>query len=141
MWLYLVGLSQVSKDWRFTFISRAERIWIQGLGAVAGEIAYAIVPILAWCLFFAGLFIFRACATASSGHKAMGRASNRCWPASTVIVGRHEIRTDIKLVRGTLEIFLETVPRVAHFGVALINLSQKFFLSTSFAPLLVKLPG
>jgi hypothetical protein len=42
-----VGFSQVSKDWRFTFISRAERIWIQGLGAVAGEIAYAIVPILA----------------------------------------------------------------------------------------------
>jgi hypothetical protein len=51
------------------------------LGAVAGEIAYAIVLILAGCLFFAGLFIFRACATASSGHKDLGLASSRRWSA------------------------------------------------------------
>jgi hypothetical protein len=79
MWLYLVGFSQVSKDWRFTFISRAERIWIQGLGAVAGEIAYAIVPILAGRLFIAGLFIFRSCATASLWRQTLGLTSNRRW--------------------------------------------------------------
>jgi hypothetical protein len=41
-----VGLSQVSKDWRITFISNAARIWSQGLRAVVGETANAIVLIL-----------------------------------------------------------------------------------------------
>jgi hypothetical protein len=97
------------------------------LGAVAGEIAYAILQILAWRLFFAGMFIFRACATASLGHKALGLASSRHWSAHDLIAGRYETRAYLKLVPGTMENFLETVPRVAQLGVALNNLSQKFF--------------
>ena len=34
-WLKRVGLSQVSKEWRFTFFSRAERICAQGLAVAA----------------------------------------------------------------------------------------------------------
>jgi hypothetical protein len=40
-------LSQVSKDWRITFFSRAARIWSQGLRAELGEVANDIVQILA----------------------------------------------------------------------------------------------
>jgi hypothetical protein len=42
-----VGLNHDSKDWRITFFSKAERIWSQGLRAVAGDVANAIVQILA----------------------------------------------------------------------------------------------
>src|SRR5580658_1834187 len=45
-WLNRVGLSHVSNDWRMTFFSSAERIWIQGLSAVVVEIANAIELIL-----------------------------------------------------------------------------------------------
>src|ERR1035437_2218163 len=45
-WLNRVGLSQVSNDWRMTFISSAERIWIQGLSTVAGETANDIAASL-----------------------------------------------------------------------------------------------
>jgi hypothetical protein len=45
-WLNRVGLSQVSNDCRITFFSRADKIWSQGLSAVAGEVANAIVQSL-----------------------------------------------------------------------------------------------
>src|SRR5580693_19113 len=41
-WLNRVGLSQVSNDCRTTFFSRADKIWSQGLSAVAGDVANAI---------------------------------------------------------------------------------------------------
>jgi hypothetical protein len=41
-----VGLSQVSKDCRITFFSKAARIWSHGLSAETGEIANAIEQIL-----------------------------------------------------------------------------------------------
>jgi hypothetical protein len=97
------------------------------LVADAGEIAYAIVLILAGRLFFAGLFILRSCATASLGRKALRRASIRCCSAPDRIAGWYEIRAEMKLVPGTLGYFLETHTRVAQKGVALINLSHKFF--------------
>jgi hypothetical protein len=77
------------------------------LGAVAGEIAYAIVLILTLSLFYAGLFIFRACATASSWRQALGLASNRCWSAPDFVWGHYEIRAGMKLFRGVLGYFLE----------------------------------
>jgi hypothetical protein len=46
-WLKRVGLSQVSKDCLITFFSKAARIWSQGLRAELGEVANAIVQILA----------------------------------------------------------------------------------------------
>src|SRR5580658_635602 len=56
-WLNRVGLSQVSNDCRITFFSSADRIWSQGLGAEAGEVAIAIVQSLPHRPACAGRFV------------------------------------------------------------------------------------
>jgi hypothetical protein len=79
-----VGFSQVSKDWRFTFISSAASIWSQGLGAVAGEIAYAIVLILACSLFHARPVYLFCLRNSFPRRKALGLASICCCSALTM---------------------------------------------------------
>jgi hypothetical protein len=77
------------------------------LGAVAGDIAYAIVPILACCLFYARPVYFTCLRNGFPRRKAWGLASNRCRSAPDLIWGQYEIRAGLKLFRGVLGIFLE----------------------------------
>jgi hypothetical protein len=82
-------LSQVSKDWRITFFSRAARIWSQGLRAELGEVANDIVQILACVAYGRRAWVFllnsgNGSRTAEDGEFRLA-ADNRlpfcCWSA------------------------------------------------------------
>jgi hypothetical protein len=104
-----VGLSHVSKDWRITFFSNAARIWSQGLRTEVGEVANAIVQILARAAcVLPSLFTSTARTTILPWRKACalrptadGRPSDRCWSVPENGFGA----VDKKPFCGTLENF------------------------------------